>query len=101
MPWDNGMYGGGPNIAGVFGVFVVLFALLGCAAYLLLRNFSSSYQSQVNTSPPFDPEDPKVILDKRFASGAMTEEEYRRAAEVLGYQIPRRYNSQGTIDTAS
>ncbi|MDA8278400.1 MAG: hypothetical protein M0Z45_09465 [Actinomycetota bacterium] len=87
--WYDGFTMGGPNPFSIIATFLLMVGVFGGGAYLIAKSvtgdklhFGSSHQSQPNR---LDDSDPKVILDRRFANGEISVDQYKEALDLLGY----------------
>ena len=88
MGWQGGIYDGNP--IGMFVWMIVLIVILVAIAFLVItvlrdprRSGSGAWSARSDEA--------KLILDRRFAQGELTKEEYAEALDVLGYgNKPRR-----------
>ena len=79
----------GSHLFFVMGFFVsvaVVIAVIVLAIYLSTRTAypTGAPPMQMGSAPPPARETPLEILARRFASGEITAEEYRRARDLLG-----------------
>ena len=81
-------YGQGYDFFPFGMIFGMLFFLVitGILIYLI---FGLNRDRGPHAAPPQAPE-AKSILDRRFAQGDITREQYEEAIEVLGYHPPRK-----------
>ncbi len=82
MGWQGGFYGGDP--IGMFIGMIVLMVVLVAVAFLAVTVLRDPRRSGSGASPTRSDE-AKSILDRRFAQGDLTKEEYSEALGVLGY----------------
>ena len=87
MGWDNdhwnqmnGFHDGYGSHGVVMGLVILLF--VGFAIWAVIRISRSSHKPVGQAVAPHK-ETPKEILDRRFASGEISADEYQRAKELL------------------
>ena len=87
MGWDNdqwhrmnGFNDGYGNHGVIMGI--VLLLLVGAAIWAVVRISKGSHKSAAQIIAPHK-ETPKEILDRRFASGEISADEYQRAKDLL------------------
>ncbi len=83
MGWYYGLRGDYP--IGMFIGFMIFIVLIVVFGFMFVNYFSNKLVKNSPKQSIQDPNDPKLILDRRFASGEITEQEYRDALRVLGY----------------
>ncbi len=88
MGWHEQFYGGNP--IGMFVGFIFFILLIGAVAFLVLTALRDHRHPYSGTHGN-ETDEAKAILDRRFAQGEMTKEDYLDALEVLGYEGKSRH----------
>ena len=70
------------HLISIFGVFVAV-VVIGAIALVIALVVSRSQSPALVAHPPMG-ETPVQILDRRFASGEIDAEEYKRARDLIG-----------------
>ncbi|MDA8196024.1 MAG: hypothetical protein M0019_02245 [Actinomycetota bacterium] len=78
-----------PDPFSTIATFLLMVGIFGGGAYLIARSIAGD---RLHIGPRhhrvqnhLDDNDPKVILDRRFANGEITVEQYKEALDLLGY----------------
>ncbi len=87
--WNNGFAMSGLNPFSTIATFLLMVGIFGGGAYLIAKSVAGDkfHLGSPRHSHPnrLDDSDPKVILDRRFANGEISVEQYKEALELLGY----------------
>ena len=87
--WHDGFAMGGPNPFSTIATFLLMVGVFGGGAYLIVRSVAGEKlhigTARQRSQNHIDNSDPKVILDRRFANGEISVEEYKEALDLLGF----------------
>ena len=87
--WHDGFALGGPNPFSTIATFLLMVGIFGGGAYLIARSIAGDklHLGSGNRTPKskIDDLDPKVILDRRFANGEISVDQYKEALDLLGF----------------
>ena len=91
MGWDNDQWGpmhewnGGHGYYGLgMGIFFIVLVALAVWAIVRTTRHSKVSNSTAVASSASNRETPRDILDRRFANGEISADEYQKAKELLG-----------------